>query len=114
MHWMKSHFIVAKIGDYDIREAHASISHEGRDKTIFELNSYYFWISRFAVEMFLKQYIHCQTRKSLKQHIIAKPIISLAVMTRLQIDLIDMRTRPDRLNPVIIYNWILTCIDHYS
>ncbi|CAF5036481.1 unnamed protein product, partial [Rotaria socialis] len=56
----------------------------------------------------------CQIRKPLKQHVIGKPIISLGVMTRLQIDLIDMRTRPDILKPDIIYNWILNCIDHFS
>ena len=35
-------------------------------------------------------------------------------MTRLQVDLIDMRTRPDSLNPDVTYNWILNCIDHFS
>ncbi|CAF1372155.1 unnamed protein product [Rotaria magnacalcarata] len=72
------------------------------------------WIPRFAVEIFLKQCVPCQIRKPLKQHVIGKPIISLGVMTRLQIDLIDMRTRPDILKPDIIYNWILSCIDHFS
>ncbi|CAF1363369.1 unnamed protein product [Adineta steineri] len=134
IHWAKQNFILTKIGGVDIcccikskktictyetyynviGEAHASISHGGRDKTSFELNSHYSWIPRFAIEIFLKQCIHCQTRKPLKQHVVAKPIISLGVMTRLQVDLIDMRTRPDQLNPDIIYKWILNCIDHYS
>ncbi len=35
-------------------------------------------------------------------------------MTRLQIDLIDMRTRPDKVLPDLIYSWILHCIDHFS
>ena len=48
--------------------------------------------------------VPCQTRKPLKQHIISKPSISLRVMTRLQIDLIDMRTRPDVLSPNITFN----------
>ena len=35
-------------------------------------------------------------------------------MTRLQVNLIDMTTRPDSLNPVVTYNWILNCIHHFS
>ncbi|CAF4564215.1 unnamed protein product [Rotaria sp. Silwood2] len=132
--WVKQHFVLITIAGVNIAccikskkpiciyeayynvigEAHATISHGGRDKTIYELNSHYSWIPRFAVEIFLKQCVPCQTRKPLKQHVITKPIISLGVMTRLQIDLIDMRTRPDVLNPDISYNWILNCIDHFS
>jgi hypothetical protein len=132
--WVKRRFILIKIGGVDvgccikskkpigiyesyynmISEAHANISHGGRDKTIHELNSHYSWIPRFAIELFLKQCVVCQTRKPLKQHVIGKPIVSVGVMTRLQIDLIDMRTRPDTLKPDITYNWILHCIDHFS
>ncbi|CAF3467484.1 unnamed protein product [Rotaria socialis] len=132
--WVKQHFILIKIANVEIGccikskkpicvyeayynvigEAHVTISHGGRDKTIYELNTHYRCIPRFAVEMFLKQCVPCQIRKPLKQHVIGKPIISLGVMTRLQIDLIDMRTRPDILKPDIIYNWILNCIDHFS
>ncbi|CAF1176183.1 unnamed protein product [Didymodactylos carnosus] len=35
-------------------------------------------------------------------------------MTRLQIDLVDMRTRPDKIEPDVVFNWILNCIDHFS
>jgi hypothetical protein len=35
-------------------------------------------------------------------------------MTRVQIDLIDIRTRPDKVSPDLVYNWILNCIDHFS
>ena len=97
-----------------IREAHSSISHGGRVKTVFELNSHYSWIPRFAVETYLKQCITCQIRKPFKQHLLNKPIIYLGVMARLQVDLVDMRTRPDSLNPDVTYNWILNCIDHFS
>jgi hypothetical protein len=134
IYWVKHHFMLIQIAGVElgccikskknicvyedyykvIGEAHATISHGGRIKTIHELNSQYSWIPRFAVEFFLKQCILCQTRKPLKQHVITKPIISLGVMTRLQIDLIDMRTRPDVLSQDIIYNWILNCIDHFS
>ncbi|CAF4430872.1 unnamed protein product, partial [Didymodactylos carnosus] len=56
----------------------------------------------------------CQLRKPLKQPVVSKPIISLGVMTRLQIDLIDMRTRPDVVSVDVVYCWILHCIDHFS
>lgn len=133
-YWVKQNFIIINIAGVNIAcciksrkticiyesyfkvigEAHANISHGGRDKTIFELNKQYSWIPRFAVELYLKQCLSCQTRKPLKQHVISKPIISLGVLSRLQIDLIDMRTRPDVLSPDITYNWILNCIDHFS
>lgn len=97
-----------------INEAHTNISHGGRDKTMHEINLHYSWVPRFAIEIFIHQCISCQTRKPLKEHIISKPIVSLGVMTRLQIDLIDMRSRPDIIDPNTIYNWILNCIDHFS
>ncbi|CAF4978312.1 unnamed protein product [Rotaria sp. Silwood1] len=36
------------------------------------------------------------------------------VMTRLQIDLIDLRTRHDKISSDLAYCWILNCIDHFS
>ncbi|CAF1100012.1 unnamed protein product, partial [Didymodactylos carnosus] len=82
--------------------------------TIFEINSHYSWIPRFAVEIFLKGCVACQLRKPIKQHVASKPIISLGVMTRLQIDLVDMRTRPDTVSADVLYRWILNCVDHFS
>ena len=53
-------------------------------------------------------------KKPVKHHIARKPIISLGVTTRMQIDLIDMHTGPDKISPDIVYCWILNCIDHFS
>ncbi|CAF1467466.1 unnamed protein product [Didymodactylos carnosus] len=134
IYWVKHNFVLMKIVDIDIvccvkskkpiciyeafynviSEGHVTVSHGGRHKTVSVLNSHYSWIPRFCVEIFLKHCIPCQTRKPIKQHIVSKPIISLGVMTRPQIDLIDMRTRPDTMVPDIVYNWILNCIDHFS
>ncbi|CAF2691319.1 unnamed protein product [Rotaria sp. Silwood2] len=97
-----------------IFEAHIAVSHGGREKTYSEISSQYSWLPRFCVEIFLKQCLPCQTRKPIKHHVVSKPIISLGIMTRLQIDLIDMRTRPDKISPEIVYCWILNCIDHFS
>ncbi|CAF3385514.1 unnamed protein product [Rotaria sp. Silwood1] len=134
VYWAKQKFILIKIAGIDIvacakskkpvcvyeafynviTEAHVNVSHGGREKTSFELNSQYSWISRFCIDIFLRQCIPCQTRKPIKQHITSKPIISLGVMTRLQIDLIDLRTRHDKISSDLAYCWILNCIDHFS
>jgi transposase InsO family protein len=45
----------------------------------------------------------------MKSHVVPTAIISLGFMTRLQIDLIDMRTRPDGE-----FKWILHCRDHFT
>ncbi|CAF1534512.1 unnamed protein product, partial [Didymodactylos carnosus] len=52
-------------------------------------------------------------RKPVKQPFVSKPIISLGVTARLQIDLIDMRTRPDAISSDAAFQWILNCIDHF-
>jgi hypothetical protein len=123
VYWAKCHFNLVKIAGLDIvfcvklkkpvciyeafynviSEAHIAVSHGGREKTYFEITSQYSWIPRCCIEIFLKQCIPCQTRKPIKHHVASKPIISLGVMTRVQIDLIDMRTRPDKILPDIVY-----------
>ncbi|CAF1424407.1 unnamed protein product, partial [Rotaria sordida] len=133
-YWVKHKFVLIKIAAIDvvaciktkkpvciyenfynaINEAHTNISHGGREKTMYELNCQYSYIPRPAVEIFLKQCVPCQTRKPVKHHVITKPIIALGVMTRLQIDLIDFRTRADKISSDLIYCWILNCIDHFS
>ncbi|CAF4470388.1 unnamed protein product, partial [Didymodactylos carnosus] len=97
-----------------IKGCHEAVSHGGRDKTLAEVNSHYSWVPKIVVEIYLKTCIACQVRKPLKHPVVSKPIISLGVMTRLQIDLIDMRTRPDFVSSDIVYSWILHCIDHFS
>ncbi|CAF1510262.1 unnamed protein product [Didymodactylos carnosus] len=97
-----------------IQECHKNISHGGRDKTIAEVAIHYSWIPRNVIEIYLKHCSACQLRKPIKHPVVSKPIISLGVMTRLQIDLIDMRTRPDVISIDVSYLWILNCIDHFS
>ncbi|CAF5229322.1 unnamed protein product, partial [Rotaria magnacalcarata] len=97
VYWAKQKFILIKIGNIDIvacvkskkpvcvyeyfynviKERHTNISHGGRDKTIFELNFQYSFIPRFAIDIFMKQCIQCQTRNPIKQHVVSKPIIAL-------------------------------------
>ena len=134
IYWAKSHFNLAKIDGNDsvicgkskeplcvyeafykiMHEEHIAVVHGGYEKTYSEIVSQYSWLPRYCIEIFLKQFLPCQTRKPIKHHSTSKPIISLGVKTRLQIDLIDIRTRPDKISPDINYCWILNCIDHFS
>ena len=118
VYWTKCNFNLVKIAGSDIvfcvklkkpvcvyeafynviSEAHINASQGGREKTYSEIISQYSWIPRFCIEIFLKQCIPCQTRKPVKHHIAPKPIISLGVTTRMQIDRINMRTRPDKIS----------------
>jgi hypothetical protein len=81
VYWVKRKFTLLKIAGNDIvvcvktkkpvcvyegfynviAEAHGNVSHGGREKTSFEVNSQYSWIPRFCIEIFLKQCIPCQT-----------------------------------------------------
>ncbi|CAF2990402.1 unnamed protein product [Rotaria sp. Silwood2] len=48
-------------------------------------------------------------RKCSKNPVVSTAIISIGFMTRIQMDLIGLRTRPDK-----DFQWILHCRDHYS
>ncbi|CAF1106999.1 unnamed protein product [Didymodactylos carnosus] len=94
-----------------VNESHEKISHGGRDKTLAEILAHYSWIPKIVVEIYLKYCISCQNQKPVKTPVVSKPILSLGVLTRLQI---DMRTRPDCISSDVVYQWILRCTDHYS
>lgn len=61
------------------------------------------------IPLFLRTCTECSTRVSKKKLPAEEPIISLAYMTRMQIELIDMTSRPDQ-----DYKWILHMQDHFS
>ena len=90
-----------------INEAHNVISYGDCEKTTHELNCHYFWVHRFSAEIFLKQCVSYQIRKLIEQHALSKPIISSGIMTRLQIDLINTRTRSDKVTSNLAYYWFL-------
>ena len=74
-----------------------------------EVAQHYFWIPSKIIGAFLNTCVPCQVRSPLKSHVIPTAIVSVGFMTRLQIDLIDMRTRPDGE-----FKWILHCRKHFS
>ncbi|CAF1150067.1 unnamed protein product [Didymodactylos carnosus] len=92
-----------------LHETHEQTGHGGRDKVRYEISQHYSWIPSKAIDIFLSGCVACQVRKPVKNHVVPKAIISLGFMTRVQIDLIDLRTRPDKQ-----FNWILHCRDHFS
>lgn len=92
-----------------LNDIHRSTGHGGRDKMRFECNQHYYWLPSSTIDLFLECCSSCQVRKSVKAPVISTAIISVGFLTRLQMDLIDLRTRPDK-----DYKWILHCKDHYS
>jgi hypothetical protein len=75
----------------------------------YECNQHYYWLPSSVIDIFLQCCSSCQLRKFVKAPVVSTAIISVGFLTRLQIDLIDFRTRPDK-----DYKWILHCKDHYS
>ncbi|CAF3869188.1 unnamed protein product [Rotaria sp. Silwood1] len=92
-----------------LKNIHEKTGHGGRDKMRYEFNQHYYWLPSQMIDCFLQCCISCQVRKSIKNPVVSTAIISIGFMTRLQMDLIDLRTRPDK-----DFQWILHCRDHYS
>ena len=73
----------------------------------YEMNQHYYWLPSQIIDLFLQCCISCEVKKSIKTPIVLSTIISVDFMTRLQIDLIDLRTRPDKY-----FQWIPRWRDH--
>ena len=93
----------------NIKKCHERVGHSGREKTWSEVQANYSWIRYDIISLFLKTCSQCSLRKPLKNRPCGKPIISLGFLSRLQIDLIDMTSRPDQ-----DFKWILHMRDHFS
>ncbi|CAF2145925.1 unnamed protein product [Rotaria magnacalcarata] len=92
-----------------IKECHERVGHHGRDKTWNEVKQQYCWIPFDVVVIFLSLCDVCSNRKGFPKPITDKPIVSIGYLTRLQIDLIDMRSVPDGE-----FKWILHAKDHFT
>jgi hypothetical protein len=92
-----------------LKDIHEKTGHGARDKMRHECSQHYYWLPSQLIDMFLQCCVSCQLRKSVKTPVVSTAIVSIGFLTRLQIDLIDLRTRPDK-----DYKWILHCRDHYS
>ncbi|XP_046581445.1 KRAB-A domain-containing protein 2-like [Haliotis rubra] len=127
--WCAKHFKLQKIGSrrilyckktscpvitkeeiFDtVKRCHTRVGHSRRAKTWDEIKANYSWIRHDLVKLFLSTCHECSTRIPLKKPASGKPIISLGFLTRVQIDLIDMTSRPDS-----DFKWILHMRDHFS
>ena len=92
-----------------IKRCHERVGHSGREKTWREVHSNYSWVRYDAISLFLQTCTQCSLRKPLKNRPCGKPIISLGFLTRCQVDLIGMSSRPDQ-----DFKWIFHMRDHFS
>ena len=128
-HWAKNNFRKTTIGEKDIliclksdcpvvtrdevfnviHKCHLIIEHSGRDKTLHEVKKSYAGIRFPLIDLYIEACTTCFTRKPLKKPIAGKPIIALGFLTRVQVDLIDMTSRPGN-----DFRYIMHAIDHFS
>ena len=92
-----------------LQAAHSSTGHGGRDRMMAVSNRYQN-ITRTMVEIYLSLCLLCHEKKSLPlKGIVTKPIVMDHYMEKMQIDLIDMQSKPDGE-----FKWILVCEDHFT
>eukprot|EP00096_Caligus_rogercresseyi_P011880 TRINITY_DN4827_c0_g2_i2.p1 TRINITY_DN4827_c0_g2~~TRINITY_DN4827_c0_g2_i2.p1 ORF type:complete len:313 (-),score=46.97 TRINITY_DN4827_c0_g2_i2:52-990(-) len=90
---------------YAIERCHIRVGHSGRDKTWEEIKTNYAWIRYDIIHLYLRTCRVCSNKVPLKK----QPLILMEFMTRVQMDLIDMTSRPDKS-----YKWILHMQDTFS
>lgn len=92
-----------------ILKCHEKVGHSGRDRTWNEVKSNNAGVKYAAIDVFLKTCSVCLKRQPAKCPPCGKPIIDLEFLSRLQIDLIDFRSRPDG-----DFRWVLHARDHFT
>ena len=86
------------------------MGHGGRDEMRHEVAEHFLLDSTpKIINSFLPTCVSCQVPKPDKAHVIPNVIVSIDFMTRLQIDVVDMRIRTDGN-----LKWILNCPDHFT
>ncbi|KAL4107766.1 hypothetical protein QTP88_018058 [Uroleucon formosanum] len=77
-------------------EAYIKIGHGGRTRIMDELQNKFKNMTYEVVMLFLSLCVQCQTKQNVsKKGIVIKPIISLELNSRCQVDLVDMQTCKD-------------------
>lgn len=93
-----------------LHECHTSIGHGGRDRMVKELCRRFKNITQRDVQTFVNICGPCQQKKSgMKKGLVVKPLISRALNSRCQIDLIDYQSQPDKE-----YKFIFVYQDHLT
>ncbi|CAF1268580.1 unnamed protein product [Rotaria magnacalcarata] len=129
-YWVQKYFMLIKVGDLNVvystdkisrpvevyeelytklDACHNRVGHHGRDKAWHEIKDHYSWVPYDVVMIFIKLCDSCSNRQIFPKFPASKPIVSIGYLTRIQIDLIDMRCRPDGS-----FKWILHVKDHFT
>lgn len=105
------HYVIPIEQMYDkLLELHLATGHGGRDRLIDEVKKKYCGITKEAVMIFISYCEECQLkRKKTRKGLVVKPIVSNAMNSRCQVDLIDMQSEPDGN-----YKFILVYQDHLT
>ena len=86
---------------YDIiHRAHISTGHGGRDRMLKELGKKYANIPRQAVELYKTLCEQCQKKRKRPRvkGVVVKPILTPDLLSRCQVDLIDMQSLPSNFS----------------
>ncbi|CAF1472481.1 unnamed protein product [Adineta steineri] len=94
---------------YRVVDCRVVVGHSGREKTWAKIKRLYAGIPHQAICIYINMCDACQTRRSFPTPISGKPIVSLGFLTRLQVDLIDMRSVSYNS-----YNFIMHAKDHFT
>ena len=86
-----------------IHELHLLKGHGARDVMFHEAKERYANVTREVLQLYVDACEECQLkRKKVRKSLVVKPIISKAMNSRAQVDLIDMQSQPDGN-----YKWIM-------
>jgi hypothetical protein len=98
-----------------IYEAHLKTGHGGMDNTYAELSNDFHNITQNQVKIFKKLCPSCNRQNVAIRTLpgAARPVVSDEFRQRFQVDLIDMRSNPQKNIHGTEMRWILTCKDHF-
>ena len=93
-----------------IHDAHLAIGHGGRNQMIKETQTKYKNITAESTMLYLSLYVPCLKKsKAPKEGLVIKTKIFSEMNSRVQVDLIDMRSQPDgELKWILVYQGHLT------
>jgi hypothetical protein len=100
-----------------ISDAHnIKTSHAGRDNTYGSIKESFYNISQDDVALFIKTCPACVRKNVTVKKLpgAKKPIKSSNYRDRFQLDLIDMRSNPQKCVLGKVRRWILSCKDHFT
>ena len=93
-----------------IHEMHLLAGHGARDVMFHKAKEKYANVTREVLQLYTNLCEDCQLKKKkVRKSIVVKPIISMAMNSRAQVDLIDMQSQPDG-----DFKWIMNYQDHLT